>query len=185
MTTENPPTPDPVADEGTPPGSEAGTDGADLEPLPEDESVDLRTVKERNRELATLRSRIHEMESEREEARQAQLSEQEKAIEEARTAGYNEAESKYQSQLLEARIQRLAVGAFAEPSDVTRFLDLSDLDPAIKDADVEDLLTKLLEAKPYLGAGDNGGQKPRIPQGPRGPGADKPNDDWLGGLIRQ
>jgi len=95
-----------------------------------------------------------------EKARQQALSESEKAVEAARKdaadAARAEVTAAYQGQIATAELRAAAAGKLADPADVSRFIDVADLDvdkdgkPTTKSMTAA--LEQLLKDKPYLAA---------------------------------
>jgi hypothetical protein len=90
--------------------------------------------------------------------------------------------------LAQEKVKAIAAGHFNDPNDALAYLDLDTLDVEDDDA-IIDALNKLLEAKPYLAAGGNGGGSSRrkgIDQGFQGePGRKRDDDasDWIRGIA--
>lgn len=119
--------------------------------------------------------------------------EQEKVIREAVDAARAEEREKWQRELLEAQVVARATGKLADPEDAMRLLSIEELlgesDPQARSKRLDQALAELLEAKPYLAASENGGERggekgrglvsqgARSGQSPKG--GEGSADDWL------
>jgi len=112
-------------------------------------------AKERDRRQS-LESRLAELEAEAEKARKAQMSESERALAEAVDAARAEERAKFAHERLESRVRATAARLLRDPEDAVRLLDTSgiDVDSADVGSEIESRLSALVEAKPYLAAGE-------------------------------
>ena len=144
------------------------------------------------RDLRAAQSAADEARKQAETIRSQHESEQEKAIREAVEQARGEERSKWQRDLLEAQVTAQAAGKLADPDDAISLLPLEDLlaeeDAERRKAKVEKAIADLLEQKPYLAAGANGGDdrgrgRELVTQGPRSDAPtkteDRSADDWL------
>lgn len=115
--------------------------------------ADLAKERDRRQELER---RLSEIEKTAEEQRRAAMSEQERALLEAVEAARAEERGKFKSARLEDRVLAKAARLLNDPTDAVRLLDTSgiDVDSADADAEIDTRLSALLEAKPYLAAGE-------------------------------
>lgn len=166
----------PAGDGGTPPAT--GTPPAGGQPAtgstPADAAALQRELEEARKEAAGFRTELRKLQEAAKKADDAKLSEQERISKE---------NAELKAQLLAsaqaARATRLSAAAqtaaaklgFADPEDAERFLDATAIEWSSDDADgrpknVQQLLSKVLETKPYLKASQH--QAPNLGQGPRG-----------------
>jgi hypothetical protein len=133
-----------------------------------------RELAEARREAAQFRTELRKLQDQAKAADEAKLSEQEKL-----TRRVAELEQQLTAREAAARSTRLSAAAqtaaaklgFADPEDAERFLDAAAVEWSTDDGDgrpknVQQLLQKVLEAKPYLRA--SGPQAPNLGQGSRG-----------------
>lgn len=118
-----------------------------------------------NREAQTHRAKLRELETKEEERRQAGLTETQKEKERADRAEAQLVEAK--NQVVAGRVTTAAAKLkFADPEDVTKFIDLSQVNET--GSNIDELVKQLSTDKPYLLA------KPRGSGG--GAEKDPPND---------
>lgn len=183
---------------GTPPDDAAAphTDAQGADDLADLDDRARALVERANNEAAARRRDLRAAEAardrairERDEARQSAESDTERAVREAEQRGHDAAAQVYERRLVGADIIAAASGRLRDPHDAAAHIDL---DPIITETDADrrsrmitDELDRLLDAKPYLAAPQNGGAGgPLVTQGGRStaPGdraATTNPDEWL------
>lgn len=96
----------------------------------------------------------------------------EQEIERVRREAAAEAMSKANERLLKAEVRAAATGKLSDPADALRFLDLSTFeigeDGELDSESINDAITELITAKPYLAAGTPARFEGSADQGARG-----------------
>jgi len=166
--TDPPPKPDPEPD----------TEPADLKKLQATLAAERRARVAAEREAAKLRD---------EHATDA-----DKALAAARDEGRREALGQISARMVDAEVRAAAAGRLADPADAARLLDVAtfvdDDTGEIDRAGIGAAIDELIEAKPYLKAGEparNGHPPPAAPQGTRpGPAVEGDGDAFLRRVAR-
>jgi hypothetical protein len=149
-------------------------------------------LKTRNREAAALRQELGQAKKERDEYAERAQTDQEKAIAKAERVGEQRAAAKYEAELLESDVLRIATGRLRKPELAARLIDLSafnDVERGEKrNQAIGEAIDALLDEEEYLGVSDNGERKEpafgALSQGKRSPERKDQGGDWLRKSLR-
>lgn len=132
---------------------EAAQEADKPKPEPFDEARAKAKIRKANSEAESLRKRLKELEpaaAELQRIKDAEKTESERLNDQLARA--NEQVAKVRKRLVESRVEALAIGGFADPTDALGELDLNsylDADGDIDEAAIEADLAALLERKPH------------------------------------
>lgn len=146
-------------------GDPAGQEGAGGEPTLTLEQAQ-EALKAVRGEAASYRTRLREAEQERDQLRQAQMTEQERAVEEAKAAGRAEAEAALKPKLAQSAMLSAMAGKVTRPEAAMRLVDLATIDPD-DPTTISSTLEELLREYPEFKV-DDGSNPPKIEQGSHG-----------------
>ena len=181
--------PEPKPDEPTPDEPKADAEPKGEEALTPERFEELRreAIKHR-REARAAQTAADEVRAELERLRVERESDQERAVREAVEEARREEAAKWDRRLLEAEVAVRAAGKLADPSDAVHLLPVDDLlaepEPDARQRKIDEALSDLIEAKPYLAAA-NGPARPAtglVTQGTRSKppvSGDASADDWI------